>query len=254
MKLFIKNRKGQKLATVLELVGDSRGLAFIMHGLGGFKEQPHIRAFAEAFLSQKYSVVTFDTANTLGESEGTIEEASITSYYQDLEDIIAWAREQEWYREPFILVGHSLGGICVGLYAANFPRRVKALAPISTVVSGQLSRDNMPKEELDNWEKSGWLVKESNSKPGFFRRIPWSEMKDRLQYDLLSRANQLTMPTLLIVGEKDHTTPLAHQELLFTELPGKKELHVIKDGEHTFRQKEQLQEIKKIINKWIETL
>ena len=41
-----------------------------MHGLGGFKEQPHIRAFAEAFTVKNFTVVTFDAANTFGESEG----------------------------------------------------------------------------------------------------------------------------------------------------------------------------------------
>ena len=45
-------------------------------------------------------------------------------------------RNAKWYGEPFVLVGHSLGGISTALFAENYPDKVKALAPISTVVSG----------------------------------------------------------------------------------------------------------------------
>lgn len=48
-KITIKNRKGQKIAVILEESENSKGLVFVMHGLGGFKEQPHIETFADAF-------------------------------------------------------------------------------------------------------------------------------------------------------------------------------------------------------------
>lgn len=48
-KLFIKNRKDQKVAVLVEGEGNTKGLAFIMHGLGGFKEQAHLQVMAEAF-------------------------------------------------------------------------------------------------------------------------------------------------------------------------------------------------------------
>jgi len=44
-KLFIQNQHSQKLAVVIEEQKDAKGLAFVMHGQGGFKEQPHVRTF-----------------------------------------------------------------------------------------------------------------------------------------------------------------------------------------------------------------
>jgi len=44
-KLFIKNRKGKDIAVVVEEDSQAKCLAFVMHGLGGFKEQPHIQTF-----------------------------------------------------------------------------------------------------------------------------------------------------------------------------------------------------------------
>ena len=127
-KTFIKNRKGENVSVLVEKSENQKGLAFIMHGLGGFKEQDHIAAFANAFKEKGFTVVRFDTTNTLGESGGKYEDATITNYYEDLEDVVIWAQEQEWYQEPFALSGHSLGGICTLLYYiwprftwANFP-------------------------------------------------------------------------------------------------------------------------------------
>lgn len=121
-KVKIKNRKGQKIVVLLEITDKSKGLAFIMHGLSGFKEQSHIEIFAKAFKNKGISVVRFDTTNTYGESDGKYEDATTTNYYEDLEDVIAWAKNQIWFISPFWLAGHSLGGICITLYAEKYPK------------------------------------------------------------------------------------------------------------------------------------
>lgn len=259
-KLFIENRKGQRMAVLIEKPENPKGLAFVMHGLGGFKEQSHIQTFAEAFLDNSYTVVRFDTTNTFGESEGDYEDATTTNYYEDLEDIIEWAKSQEWYQEPFCLAGHSLGSICIALYAEKYPERVKALAPISTVVSGKLRTESPAhKRYAEEWERIGWREQPSESIPGTVKRLKWSHIEDGLKYDLLPDAHKLTMPVLLIVGERDDGTPPEHQRLLYEKLPGKKEIHIIKDVDHNFRSGGELnepvlKEIKDFFDKWIKSL
>ncbi len=213
-KISIQNRKGQRIVILLQRESQ-KGLAFVMHGLSGFKEQPHIEAFAEAFLNEGFSVVRFDTTNTFGESDGNYEDATVTNYYHDLEDVISWASEQSWYTEPFYLVGHSLGGLAVAQYAENYPNRVKGLAPISTVVSGKLSVKTHGKKQMKEWESSGYLVEQSKSKPGIIKRLKWDHMVDRLKYDLLINVSKLVMPVILIVGDEDKRTPAKHQEMLY---------------------------------------
>ncbi len=252
-KIFIENRKKQKLAGVIEGNEQAQELVFVMHGLGGFKEQVFLRACAEALIEAGYRVVSFDTTNTFGESDGNYENATVTNYYEDLEDVIAWASEQEWYREPFVLLGHSLGGICTTLYAENFPEKVKALAPLSTVVSGVLSVQERGEAAVE-WQKTGWREEESISRPGAVKRLPWSHMEDRLKYDILPGADKLTMPVLLVVGSEDTVTPLKHQKLLYEVLPGIKELHIIEGSSHTFRSTEHTGQLKKIIADWLKKI
>lgn len=256
-KLFIKNRQGQKISVVVEKSPNQKGLAFVMHGLGGFKEAEHLRTFGDAFKERNFTVVSFDTTNTFGESDGQYENATVTSYYQDLEDVIKWAKTQEWYQEPFALCGHSLGGICTALYAEKYPEKVLALAPISTVVSGQLSVEAHKRhepEDFEKWGKTGWREKPSRSLPGVIKRLPWSHMTDRLKYDLLPEVKKLTMPVLLIVGENDTSTPSDHVKILYDALPGPKEFHLIKNAPHTFKDPEHLKEIKKIFLTWLDKI
>jgi len=253
MKTFIKNREDEKLCVVVEQAKVPGKLAFVMHGLGGNKDQGHIRAMAEAFLETGYTVVTFDTTNTFGESGGSYEDATITSYYADLQDVMNWASKQSWYVEPFIICGHSLGGISTALFAEKYPERIKALAPISTVVSGKISLEahkllsNL--ENLEEWKRDGVRVTKSHDGTKV-KRLKWSHMEDRLKYDLIPGVNRLTMPVLMIVGEKDDPTPLVHQRILYDKLPGKKEIHVIKGALHSFYELQEQAELKRIVKAW----
>jgi len=255
MKTSFQNRHGQKIVVLIDEAPNQKGLAFVMHGLGGFKEQPHVETFAKAFLENGYTAVRFDTANTIGESEGKYEDATVTNYYEDLEDVIDWAKSQKWYQEPFCLAGHSLGGISVALYAERHPEKTKGVAPISAVISGKLSEETkMYRGTLEDWKKTGWQIRESKSKAGTILRLPWSHMEDRLKYDLLPGASKLTMPVLLVVGDQDDGTPPKHQKLFYDKLSCKKELHIIKGAPHTFREPVHLREIKDIFSSWIKKI
>ncbi len=252
-KLKIKNRKNQTVVVLVESPKKSRGLAFVMHGLGGIKEGKHIQVFAESFLESGFTTVRFDTTNSYGESDGKYEEATATNYYEDLEDVIKWAEKQDFYQEPFCLAGHSLGGLSIALFTQKYPEKVKALAPISTVVSGELNFEVVEKNELKSWEKLGYRIKESPTKPGLMKKLNWSFMENIKRHNLLDNVNKLSMPALMIVGENDEDTPFKHQKILFDRLPGPKELHVTKGAPHTFVDEKHLKEIKKIFKDWIKS-
>ena len=106
-------------------------------------------------------------------------------------------------------------------------------------------------ENLKLWKETGWIERNSQSKPNIIKRLPWSHIEDRLKYDTLPDAKKLTMPVLLITGENDVHTPPDHIQLLFDVLPGKKEMHIIKDAPHTFCNSEHLKQIENIFSNWI---
>ncbi len=251
------NRKEQKISVLIENPTLSKGLAFVMHGLGGFKEQPHIEVFSRAFVDGGFTTVRFDTTNSIGESAGDYSDATTTNYYEDLEDVITWASTQSWYQEPFALAGHSLGGICTALYAERNPKKVLALAPISTVVSGNLTIESHKKyepEEYALWEREGVRESYSESKKGMIKRLKFSHMIDRAKYDLLPEAHKLTMPVMLIVGSADWGTSPEHHQMLYNKLPGKRDLRIIEGAPHTFREPSHLKQVYEILSDWISDL
>jgi len=256
-KASIKNREGEKIVFDLDIARPQKGLAFIMPGLGGFKEQPHIQVMAEVFKARDFTVLLIDPLNSFGESSGDYRDSTVDTHYETLVSVIEWAKNQPWYQEPFALAGHSLGAMAVALYAENNQGEVAALAPISVVVSGKLSmqaHEKFKKEEMVKWQETGWLTKPSKSKPGIIKKLPWSHMENRLKYNLLLGADKLTMPLLLVVGSEDISTPSEHQKIFFANIPGeKKQLHIIKGSPHTFVKDEHLEELKDIFNKWIKT-
>lgn len=256
MRTTIQNRDSVDLAVEIDLVEQSRGVAFVAHGLGGFIEQPHIGAFSEGFLRANYSVIRWDAANTIGASGGRMEDATVTSYYRDLEDVILWARSQSWHQEPFVLCGHSLGGMISILYAESYPDRVRGLAPISATISGELTRTvYWSSQELAEWQSTGIRIEVSVSKPGVLKRTTWSFVEDLLRYDTRQMANRLTMPTLMIVGEKDTGIPVAHQKLLLDRIPAESKRLVIIDGApHDFREEHELAQLRNVIAEWAATL
>lgn len=244
--LFIKNRKGQNISVDLSRSANQKGLVFVMPGLGNIKEEIHIQTFVESFLAKDFTVIVFDVTSGVGKSDGDYSQASFTGYYNDLVDVIAWAKAQNWYEEPFVLAGHSMGGGCILRYAADKPKKVSGLAPISTVIGGhqtlaKFGRDDLPATKIENGQS-------------IIKKIDWEPFeKDILQYDIVPEAHKFVMPVLMMVGENDRGTPLEDQMKLYEGISGDKEIHVIKNAPHTFVEAKHLKEIKEIFHNWIDT-
>ena len=90
--MFFENRHGLKISVLVEGSGDE--LVFVMPGYGGFKSQPHIRTIVKAFVDNGFVAVSFDPTHSVGESDGEYEKATTTSYLEDLEDVINWAKDK----------------------------------------------------------------------------------------------------------------------------------------------------------------
>lgn len=258
-KFTIKNRKGLEIVGNILTPENPKGLSFLLHGLGGFKEQIHIEILADILFDNNYIVVNFDATNSIGESDGKYEDATMQNHYEDLVDVINWAKTQIWYKEPFVLAGHSLGGFAVAKYAEEFPNEVKAVFPYAAVFSGQDNLDASNKfqpEELEEWKKTGWKIRTSNSKPGTELKLPWSHMEERLTHDLKPKADKIIMPILFVVGEKDESCPPYQQKNFYDLITTNtnKEFHIVKNAPHTFREQEHLDELKEIFNNWLKKL
>jgi alpha-beta hydrolase superfamily lysophospholipase len=249
-KIIIQNRKGLKMTVTVDETKNQKGLVFLMHGHLGFKEHPLLVEVSKIFKQNNFTTVLFDVTNGLGESEGDMEDGTITSYFEDLEDVINWSKLQTFYQKPFFLVGHSLGGYCVANYAVN--NNLKGVILFGSLVSGKFFQErNDIKEILEEWKNSGVRIWNSRSNPGVVKRSGYKFIEDGENHDLLKTADKIKCPVLMISGDKDDVIPIEHQKMLFDVIKSKKKFCIIKDGDHNLKDKETSKEFHDIINEWI---
>jgi pimeloyl-ACP methyl ester carboxylesterase len=261
--VFIKNRHNLNVRVCIDVPEETdtySGLVFINPGLGSQHKKPEFRTISNIACSYGYVAVSFDPTHSFGESDGLYEDATFTNYYEDLEDVIRWASinlnseiQKNVYVEPFILVGHSLGGMSVAYFTENHPEKVKALAPLSMTISGALSIEARQPEEIQEWKEKGFQSRRRSS--GAEIRLKWSHMEDRLKYNLLDYAQNVHVPLLMIVGEDDPVTPPRHQKLFFDAVrtpDEEKEMYVIPGAGHELGKSDVLPKLAHIFDSWIQ--
>ncbi|MFT4312991.1 MAG: alpha/beta hydrolase family protein [Candidatus Woesearchaeota archaeon] len=223
-----------------------KALAICVHGLGGSQNSPYMKIQKTACVNQNVGVIQFDCRNSFGTSSGSFSEATATQFIEDLTSVMRWVQNQEWYIPKLFFFGHSLGGLAILEYAHTNPSDIIGIAPLATVVSGELSlqTSNYNDEKVSQWKKSGELQWGEN------HVLYWAHMEDRLKYNVLSYVDSFTQPILCIVGDQDKNTPVEHQQVLQQHIQSDCELHIIPQMAHS-PESQHVKEIQTIIESWV---
>lgn len=248
----IPNRLGLGIAVRIEIPENPKGLIVITHGWKSNKDSPSIAPYAVAALAHGLTVLRFDCTCSTGQSDGPVAQSTISSFVSDLDDVIDWAKTQPWFQSPYLMAGHSMGGIAILEHARRHPSDVRAIAPTATVISGHLSIEAYQRDDatrLARWQKTGF---ERQIFTGGSARFPWSHMEDRLKYNALDYAAGLTLPVFMCVGSEDSSCPPDHQRLLYEALGSRdKELHIIHGAPHAIREPKPVAELKQYFSDWL---
>ena len=227
--IFIENRKGLKMSIRLNVNDENTKLVFLEHGLSSRKEYPHMQVLEEVFSEFGYNVINMDATNSLNESESSDEGITTTGHYEDLVDVIEWAKTQAFYKEPFALAGQSLGAISVVRYSGQYPDKVNLLIPCA------FPYYNYVEEELNDFAKEvikkGYCDKISKS-TGKVLRLKSAYVEDMKKLDITTQIQMITANTYVIVGSKDNEKHLKNSKYLYKMLNCKKEFYLLEDIPH----------------------
>lgn len=226
----IKNRKGLNMEVRVNWSPERNKCVFLEHGLGARKEYPHMLVLEEVFAEYGYNVVNLDATNSLNASDSSEGGVTFTGHFEDLEDVINWAKSQAFYSEPFALAGQSLGAQAIIKFACENPDKVNLLVPCAFPWLDGKVEYYKNKRTKDILEK-GYYDQVSKS-TGRVLRINKNYLDDLLQYNIADMINKITAKTYVICGLKDSEYHIENNKKLFELLTCKKELYLLPDVPH----------------------
>jgi uncharacterized protein len=244
MEEVLLNRNQKRLPlTVRVPIGAQKGTALVLHGLGGWKDQSVIAQTADTLCSLSYRTLTFNAADGSRGPDGDFFTQTTSGYLKDLEDVMEQVRRDQ---EPFVLVGHSVGGLVALRYASEHPEQVTKLILLAPAVSWKmLWWAQLPFLVL-------WLVQGKRKWPGpkgedFYLGRNW--IFDFFTFDGYRYAQKVTVPTLVVSAEKDETVARPKEHAQFVRAFPKAEQKVVPAAAHAFTGHES--EVTAIVSSWL---
>jgi len=232
-KFYVKNRKGQKLAAVLNCPSKSGKWpgVLLLHGFTGYKDEEHIVSIGDALASNGFAAVRFD-ASGFAESEGTmVEDYRVSNYVDDIECVLDALKGFEFVDSSHIgLWGHSMGGMLAIIIASRHPE-IKAVCAVSAPTA--ITHANSLEGWLKEWKRKGFFEDES-SRYGKYK-IPYDFVVDSRKWDALGFIGRMHQSLLVIVGSEDDNVLPSDTKKLFEAAPGQKALIEIEHMGHDYK-------------------
>jgi pimeloyl-ACP methyl ester carboxylesterase len=168
-----------------------------------------------------------------GESDG---DACTYGYFE--KDDLRQALDATAAAEPIVLIGTSLGA-AVALQHVPRDKRVRAVIAVESFSDLRTVAT----------ERAPFIFTRGSIEQSFARAEQQGGFKVDAVSPMLS-AREITVPTLIIHGEKDRETPPAHAQRIFAALAGRKRLILVPGAGHNQSLRES---VWKEIDAWIRT-
>jgi pimeloyl-ACP methyl ester carboxylesterase len=247
----LTDRAGHRIAALLTVPspGTNR-LALLCHGFLSNKHSSTNKALTRLLTERGIATLRFDFFGQ-GESEGPFEDITVGLALDQAKTALTWASTQGF--RDLALMGSSFGGL-IGLLAASqeapTASSLRCLAlkcPVSdfpAMLWMEFGEDGM-----DEWFRTQTIPDVTGS-PGRIR-LKYRFYEECLQYDGYKAASQITVPTLIVHGDRDELVPLQQSERLLDALAGPKQLRVLPGANHGFTTGEHFTAMTHLIADWV---
>ena len=247
--LTFRDRHGHGIAAILSVpdVPTTR-LAVLCHGFLSSKNSTTNKTLTRLLNERGLATFRFDFFGQ-GDSDGPFEELTTTLAVHQTETVLDLITARGYDRIG--LVGSSFGGLVAILTAAQ-RRDIACLALKCPVVDfAEELRLTFRLEELAQWKATDTIP---NILGGPERvRLRHGFYEDCLRQIAYKPAEQITVPTLIVQGERDECVPL-HQSLRLRDaLAGPKKLVLLPEADHQFTRREDFHQMTTSISDWLVT-
>lgn len=214
-----------------------RALVVVVHGFKGFKDWGFFPWLAHRLMAHRLAVCRFNMSRSgIGDDPESFDRLDLfehDTYSIELADLrVAVRHAQERFPGlPTILLGHSRGGGIALLGAADVPDlcAVIAWSPLSHC-------DNWDAATIRDWQERG-VTEVVNQRTKQIMRISRDVMDDyeanRERLDIVSAAEGLRVPLLVVHGRRDESVPVDEGRLVAARANDSSLLVIARAG-HTF--------------------
>jgi dipeptidyl aminopeptidase/acylaminoacyl peptidase len=220
--------EGQKISGILHVPDVwSRACVIASHGLLSSKDSEKYIALGERLSREGFGMLRFDFRG-VGESEGRIEDDTVSRRIVDLGSAIDFVKSHPGLGNRIGLVGSSLGGY-ISLIKASLVKEIRAVVIWATPF------------HLDDLKSNKGTEGHPLPAEAFFKDLP----KHRL-LPLLPKVSNC----MVIHGEKDELVPVDQAWEIFHSLGGPKEIHIIEGADHRLTDSKHRQRAMDLTTEW----
>jgi alpha-beta hydrolase superfamily lysophospholipase len=246
-----------------EPAGPPARIVQIVHG---YAEHGGRYAHVAEALTAKGAVVYADDHMGHGRSEG--ERALITNFDHVLDDLhtLAGIARTENPELPFVLVGHSMGGLLSGRFAQRWPEEVSGIASCGSVIGDwQWARDVLDARELPRVAFNPLDVSRDPAAGASYAEDPLvyhGQYKRRLLEaevealdEFADNIDRLTMPVAVLHGTEDPFVPYQRSVQAAHDMPTDDvTIHLYEGGRHEVLNEINRDEVISDLGSWIDSV
>lgn len=231
------------LIDLTQLNPNAKPLVIFVHGFKGFKDWGTHQLVAEHFAREGFDFLKFNFShsglkNNLSgdffDDLESFENNTISKELFDLNQVITFALSGEKFEKPHTLhlIGHSLGGGISILQTS----KDKSINKLSTWASISSFRNLWSPQQEKDWTDNG-VMYFANSRTNQQMPIKSDFLRDLNQnnerLEIVTAAQKLTQPWLIVHGENDNNVPHVHALELQKQQP-QSELLLLPKADHVF--------------------
>ncbi len=228
-KTTFQNSKGSNLAAILTETGneaprernpsealgakgDKKFVLVMAHGFMSNKNTTNFVKLTERLTKKGIATFRFDFFGH-GDSDGLFKNITVSEAIDDILQAIAFVKSQGFQKVG--LLGSSFGGLA-SILAASKTKDLSFLtlkSPVSDYPAIEKSRYSQA--QLDKWERTGYIDYIDNGK---HLKLNYSFISDMNNHNAYTAAKKITIPTMIVHGNKDEQVPYSQSQKLVKNL------------------------------------
>lgn len=246
--LTFRDEWGHSISAIVSSPPRTIGIVVLCHGFLSHKNSTTNKTLTRLLNERGLSTFRFDFFGQ-GESEGLFEDITVSLALGQAMAAIDFVTTRGHSRIG--LVGSSFGGL-VGILTTARRADLSCLALKCPVVDfAEELRLEFGSDELARWKATDTIP---NVIGGSARvRMKYGLYEDCLQHIAYEPAAHITVPTLIVQGDRDELVPLHQSRQLLEALRGPKRLDLLPGADHQFTKDDDFRTMTRAITDWLST-